>query len=967
MPAAYSITQYRKRRQDRLKRNFINRAIRLSLVSVIVLSFLIGLIIFGIVMVYSFLTVDLPSPLLLQALLDPKDGIMWQPTRIYDRTGEHLLATLENPATSEKRYLSMIEGPDRLPDTLVKATVAALDPGFWSHLGYSLTWPLPESHPTLAQRLVSDYLLWEEPPSFRRALRERLLAAQITKIYGRDKILEWFLNYANFGEWIAGADAAALTYFGKHASGLTQAEAAVLVGLLETPALNPNDAPLAALDAKDRILDEMYEQGWLTREEFLSAKVEKVAFQSAASPDWEIPPPFLNLMLEQLSDYLPSSRIRQGGLQIVSTVDYTLQSQVECAMKLQLSRLTGDEMNDSNDDLICDAGRLLTSPHESTMEQVKTVETQAVMLDPKTGQVLAYSAAGTSNFDPVYPETRPPGTILTPFVYLTAFSRGMSPATLIWDVPLVNSDDFSLGNPDGQYHGPVRLRTALANDYLIPASKILVEMGVDPVVKTAHLMGLVSFNPLPDTKPSEFFEENEVSLLELIRAFGVLAHQGIAVGLERINQTSPERTPLIQPLTILSVADLTGSVILDCTTVVSSCKLSSQVVISPQLAYLLTDVLSDENARWPSLGHPNPLEIGRPAAAKIGRTSSGNDTWALGYTPDLVVGVWLGSPIGKENLSPLWAAGLWHALTQFANRNDPVQSWSVPPGISRVSVCDPSGLLPTKECPTIVTEVFLAGTEPTHYDTLFRAVQINRETGRLATIFTPVEQIEERIYMVVPPEAQEWAQRAGLPAIPEAYDLYSRVTEESGSARIDSPQNFTTVGGKVSIMGQASGPGFKYYRIQVGQGIYPQSWLQIGVDQVQPVNNGLLAVWDTEGFNGLYALQLLVVGENDRVDVATIQVTVDNNPPEIEIRFPASGQSFQYPAMRTLTFQVEANDDLQLASVEYYLNGSLIANRRAPPYAQPWDVTLGNHELTARAIDLAGNISEDQIYFTVQR
>lgn len=969
MPAVQAITRFRKRHQLRVKRGINNHAAKASLAGILVLIFLLGLTILGFALAYSYLTADLPSPLMLQTLLDPNEGMLNEPTRFYDRTGKYVLATLENPAASRRRYLSIKDSSAGLPKNLINATIAALDPDFWTHHGYAYNWPLHDSRSTLAQRLVSNFLLWEETPGFRRSFREWLLAAQVTRVFGREKILEWYLNHAHFGNWAVGADAAALSYFGKHAPQLTLSEAALLAGLLEAPALNPINTPRAALEAKNIVLDLMFAQGLLGQEEYQRAKNQQVTFRPAQSPDWKIPPAFVNLLLDQVSDYFPSDRLLQGGMQIISSVDYNLQYQAECAAELQLSRLMGEEHIISHQtELDCETGRLLTSPNENIRVQNLSVASEVIIHDPVSGQVLAYYSSLDRDSDSFDIPIRSPGTILTPYIYLTAFSHGMSPATMIWDIPAeVGSGSEDLQNPDGRYHGPVRLRTALANDYLIPASRLLDQFGMAQVLRTAHLMGFNDLGKLSDNKFSTFLDRSEVTLLELNQAFGVLANQGVKSGLKRKGRTTPELTPFLQPLAILKVSDRHGNVLLDCTNYTTVCQLATEHVISPQLAYLLTHVLSDEPARWPSLGHPNPLEIGRPAAAKLGQTTSGTDTWAVGYTPKLVVGIWLGATQGEESLSPLWAAGLWHALTQFSTRDQPVQDWSVPAGITRVTVCDPSGLLPTRECPNLVNEIFITGTEPTHYDNLFRNVQVNRETGRLATIFTPVEQIEERIFLTVPPEAKEWAEQAGLPVLPEAIDAISRFPDRLPSARIDSPVNFSTIGGKVTIMGRASGSGFRFYRIQVGQGINPQTWLQIGQDHSRAVEDGLLAIWDTEKFNGLYVLQLLVVGENNRVEVGAIQVTVDNHPPELKVDFPMADQVFNYPATRTITFLADAKDDLQLAHVEFYLDGKLISNRKAPPFVHPWDASLGQHHLIVRAVDLAGNTSEAEVNFTVTR
>ncbi len=169
--------------------------------------------------VYSSITEDLPSLAALPDLLDPPDGILRQPTRLYDRTGEHVLLTLENPGADGSQYLTLDSGePNFLPASLISATIATQDPYFWKHAGYSLDGIRQNAHPTLAQQLVSNLLLWDETPGLRRALRERLLAAQITSHFGRQQILTWYLNSVNYGRLAFGADAAARVYFGKPAS-----------------------------------------------------------------------------------------------------------------------------------------------------------------------------------------------------------------------------------------------------------------------------------------------------------------------------------------------------------------------------------------------------------------------------------------------------------------------------------------------------------------------------------------------------------------------------------------------------------------------------------------------------------------------------------------------------------------------------------------------------------------------------
>jgi hypothetical protein len=197
----------------------------------------------------------------------------------------------------------------------------------------------------------------------------------------------------------------------------------------------------------------------------------------------------------------------------------------------------------------------------------------------------------------------------------------------------------------------------------------------------------------------------------------------------------------------------------------------------------------------------------------------------------------------------------------------------MPAGVTESDVCDPSGYLPTADCPDIVREVFLSGSEPTQSDNLFRAYLVNRETGLLATVFTPPDLVEERVFMVVPAEARTWAAAAGIPVPPEAYDSI-QLGAPNPNVNITAPSLFAEINGRVEITGTAAGTGFQYYRIQVGQGLNPREWIQIGGNVIAPVTNGLLAEWDTTGLSGLYAVQLVVVYEDQRVETAVVQVTV---------------------------------------------------------------------------------------------
>jgi membrane carboxypeptidase/penicillin-binding protein PbpC len=344
--------------------------------------------------------------------------------------------------------------------------------------------------------------------------------------------------------------------------------------------------------------------------------------------------------------------------------------------------------------------------------------------------------------------------------------------------------------------------------------------------------------------------------LDAAAAYGILAANGIRYG-------APG------PTTVLKVEGSDNAVWLDLQ------EQQAQPVVDTALAYLMNNVLSDVTARKPLLGNLNPLDIERPVGAKLGRTATGSEAWAVGYTPSRVTAVWVGGRPDDSTLgrSPRIAASLWNALMRLATQDVPADGWLVPAGVAAVDVCDPSGMLPTRDCPSVVSEIFLSGNEPTQSDTLFRKVAVNRDTGLLATVFTPASLVEERVFMLVPESALEWAKSANIAIAPTSYDAIQAAPIDP-SVSITSPDMFAVVNGQVQIKGTAFGEDFQRYRVLVGQGLNPQEWTAVGSESIDPVEQGLLATWDTTGLSGLYAIQLQVIRTDQRVDTAVIQVTV---------------------------------------------------------------------------------------------
>ena len=947
MASTISIARQRRHRRQKTLSSAQQRAQRTVLGFGFMVSAVLVVLILAGVLAYGGLTSGLPPIDEVSVLLNPNNGLLLQPTRLYDRSGQHLLAVL-SPTDMQREYIPY----SQLPRPLILATIALAEPDFWVSPGFKIAgWQDPTTHSTLAQRLAYELLLWDVPPSPVRAARERIAAAQMTANYGREQVLEWYLNSANYGHYAYGAEAAAQLYLGKSVTQINLGEAALLAAISEAPALNPIDAPQAAEQRRNQVIQEMLEQGLITPAETAQAirnPPSPYLFSptgSAAAGEGKIAPAFVNFVLAQLDAHFGTGRVERGGLTINTSLDYSLQLQAVCTVQSELARLSGNTATvQTLDGSPCEAARLL--PAIQPGEILPDASASTIFIDPRTGQILAEVGDVHNGVQDKSLTSHPAGTVISPFIYLTGFSRGFNPASLGWDIPR--------GTPAlGQvYHGPVRLRTALANDYLTPAADLLNQMSQDSVQNIAASFGL-DFPPVVHLLQDDF----NISPLNLAEAYGIFANGGTQAG--QANTSSG-----LNPVAVLQVNGVDHSPWADWT--ISQ----NRSVVSPQLAYLLNQVLSDETARWPSLGHPNPLEIGRPAGAKLSPTLDSSGAWTVGYTPQLVSAVWMGGtkgPAPGESAKPAasgLSAELWHALMQYAVRDLPAISWDMPSGVVTVSVCDPSGLLPTDACPNVVGEIFLEGRQPVQADNLYQTVQINIETGLLATVFTPPELVEPRTYMVVPPEARAWAKAAGIPTPPTAYDTVQK-PPALADVNITAPGMFADGRGKMDVRGSAAGAAFLSYRLEYGQGLYPRSWVQIGTDNASPVTGGLLGQWDTSGLNGLDALRLMVVRNDQRVDQAVVQVTLDNTPPQLAITYPQEGQVINRTQESHVALQAQASDPF-LSDVKFYVDGTLVGKSIEAPFGLLWDARIGKHTLRVVATDRAGNSAEAGLQFLVK-
>ncbi len=906
---------------------------------------------------YSRISSNLPSPDQLPLLLDRSSGELLIPTRIYDRTGKILLSELGSPA-AQRKFLSVDPAVEpHFSSQLLTVVTQIQQPDYWQSSGVDFARLTDPSPHTIAEQLVHNLLLAGEPETSLIALRMRLLASQVVHQYGRDQVLEWYLNSLYLDHETFGAEAASQLYLGKSAQDLSLAEAALIVALIDSPALNPLDSPAAALDLQQAVLDNLEKSGAFAANEIRQARLETLHIQSAAEPFKSINSAFIKNVKNQLEPSLGANRLERGGLIVITTLDADLQFQLQCTAQTQLFRIENSSLSGvASENTDCPAALLLPTQNFSA-ESLAGLAVRGVIVDPEAGQVLAYLPPTTQFSDILPDDAAQPGSLLAPVVALAGFARGESPSSLLWDIPAtVPTALTGAANPDGSFHGPVSLRTALANDYLVPLAQLTDQISPAVTWQMGYSLGLDSFVSSPNSAQS-LFQGGNVPLLELSQVYATLANSGSRNGV--INP----KTQQIDLNLVLRVETTSKHTLLD------DSQPQRLSIISDSLAYLINHVLSDDTARYPSLGYPNALEIGRPSASKIGETQSRHQVWTAGYTPHrlVIIGIQQTDPTTNNTpLQPVMAAGLWNAMIQYASTGLAPDDWVRPAGVSEMQVCSPSGLLPTDACPNLVQEVFLLGNEPTYPDNLYKKVKINRETGLLATVFTPTDLVDEKVTMDVPHEAREWALAAGISLTPAGYDAIQTISQDP-QVQISSPALFAPVAGKVEIRGTANNAAFKSFSIQIGEGINPSSWIQIGESQTTPVSDGVLGIWDTHSSDGLYAIRLSVVDQSNQVKTAIIQVTVDNHPPQVAILYPQTESALK-PVMGVITFNATAVDDVAVARVEWWLDGKKVSETSAAPYFYIWQSSTGKHSLVVKAWDTAGNpASSSEVIFTVEK
>jgi 1A family penicillin-binding protein len=577
-----------------------------------------------------------------------------------------------------KNFVSIAQ----IPEITKKAVISIEDKNFYQHNGFSIEGlaraivanieeeRFSQGGSTITQQLVKNTLLSPEK-SLLRKYQELVLALEVERRFSKDDILEMYLNTVYFGEGAFGIQDAAQAYFGKDAKNLTLAESALLAAILPAPsALSPlsGDAQ-RAFDRQELVLRLMEEQGYITRQERLAAEQEKIIFHPKHQDINEQAPHFALMVKDELIKRYGEQTIARSGFRVKTTIDIEKQKLAEKIVAKQIQRL----------------------------KQNRATNGATIAINPKTGEILVL-VGSHSWFDEVngkinmVTSPRQPGSSFKPIVYAKAFEeRAITPATLLEDKPITYPDGYKPKNYDGRYRGQILARFALANSLNIPSIHVLEKIGIPSALEMAKRMGITTLKNPSDYGLSLVLGSAEVPLIEMTSAFGVFANEG------RLSTRT----------TILEIRDRKGKLIYSYTP-------STKLILDPRIAFMISSILSDSIARAPTFG--NALNISRPAAVKTGTTEDFKDALTIGYTPSLVIGVW----VGNNDYTPmdsvagsLGAAPIWRQLMENFLSGTPVERFLPPTNILRVMVCKENGLRAETATSSAYMEFFLPGTIPT--------------------------------------------------------------------------------------------------------------------------------------------------------------------------------------------------------------------------------------------------------------
>lgn len=589
-----------------------------------------------------------------------------QSTKIYDRTGKVLLYEIHG---EEKR--TTIPYSD-IPESVKKATISIEDKDFYSHGGFSIPSiingaiiePLTgktdraRGGSTITQQLAKNAFLSSERTLVRK-FKELIVAYELEKKYSKDEILNLYLNQIPYGNNAYGIEAAAQTYFNKHASQLSLAESAVLASLPKaTSYYSRGNHNAELMQRKDLVLQKMKDYGYISEKEMTQA--QKVTIQFAPQATNLKAPHFVLEVQDYLNKKYGEDYIQTAGLNVITTLDWDLQQIAEKAV------LDGTARNKE----LYDGNNAALMAQDATNGQILAmVGSKDYFASPEPENcVPSKNCKFEGNFNVVTQGLRQPGSAIKPFAYAAAFKKGLTPDTVVFDTETefdttgIPENSYKPGDYSGKFKGPITLRDALSQSLNIPAVKILYIAGIDNMLALAKDFGITTLTERSRYGLSLVLGGGEVTLKDIVGAYTVFAQEGI-----RHPQTM-----------ILSITDSNKNI-------VEEYKDFSTKVIEPQYPRLINNILSDVEARaglFLSASLAMTVFPGHEVALKTGTTNDYRDAWTIGYTPDLVVGVWTGNndnePLQKNGSSVLAAMPIWSSFMKEALKNRPLVSFNKP-------------------------------------------------------------------------------------------------------------------------------------------------------------------------------------------------------------------------------------------------------------------------------------------------
>ncbi len=688
---------------------------------------------------YNYFARDLPAP----EEIEERALTTHVTTKIYDRTGQHLLYEVQDPQGGDRTVVPLRD----IPLEMREATIALEDKTFYSNpagvniegivraFWNNLRGNRVQGGSSIAAQLVRNVVMTPEERfslSYGRKIKELILSYELTRRYpgleGRDRILEWYLNTVFYGNHAYGVEAAAEAYFGKHAKELTLAESAMLANIPQSPAKNPIDDPQAAKARQAIALEALVSQGYITREQAEEAKQAEIGKPRPPDERLKIEAPhFVMYLLQVMEERYGKRAVYGGGLKVITTLDYDLQNAVQ---------------------------EIVANIVRGWPAHGNAHNAASVIIRPSTGEILAMIGS-VDYFDPsidgevnMAVEPRQPGSSFKPYTYAAAFEQGYVPSTMVDDqrtaFPIPFAPAYVPENFDRSYHGKIPLRRALACSYNIPAVLLLSRVGIDSSVEMAHRLGITTLRDKSRIGLAVTLGSCEVSLVDHTFAFSVFANGGVQAGVPVPPQRREPGFRELDPVCILRATDARGKVVEEFLGPTTKRLLSSQV------AYMVSSVLSDNGARAPAFGPVNALVCSRPAAAKTGTTNESWDCWTMGYNPQVTAGVW----VGNANHTPMgsWygaiaAAPIWQSIMERCFKSLPPVEFAEPPGIRWAEVDPETGGTPTK---ARVRDVFIEGEEPASDRKVHKEFLICRVSGKMATGYCPPDEIDHKWFDVIP-------------------------------------------------------------------------------------------------------------------------------------------------------------------------------------------------------------------------